>query len=103
MNANVTDYQQYDEVLATNARLLAENIRLTQYIERLEAANTSLHQQFEQEQQEREALVEMGAIMLGEFALWCQKIDALRGKGTPRSVPRIATDNEPRFGVAGVN
>lgn len=62
--------------------------RQLSYIERLEAANSGLHQQFAEEQRERELLVQQGAVMVGEFTEWFQKIDTLRGKGTPRAIQR---------------
>ena len=85
------------QLLGEITALRGQRDTLRSYIERLEAANSTLHLQFADEQTEREALVEQGAIMLGEFSEWFQKINALRGKGTPRAIPRIATDSTPRI------
>lgn len=89
------------QMLGEIEALRGDTARQATYIERLEAANSALTLQFAAEQLERECLVEQGTIMLGEFATWMQKVNALRGRGTPRSVARIATDNSPRFAEAG--
>lgn len=92
------DLARVAELLAPVPDLI---LRQQTFIERLEGAQSALHIQFAEEQLEREALVEQGAVMFGAFTEWFQKINTLRGRGTPRAVPRTATDNTPRFVVAG--
>lgn len=76
-------------------------LRQQTYIERLEGANSALHVQFADEQRERELLVEAMGNALGELGEYFRQANQLRGRGTPRSVARIATDNTPRFVEAG--
>jgi hypothetical protein len=89
------------EAASALARILAPVpdliLRQQTYIERLEGANSALHVQFGEEQLEREALVEAMGSALGELGEYFRQANHLRGRGTPRAIPRTLTDNTPRF------
>ena len=70
------------------------HVRDCRFIERLERANSTLHQSLAEEQRERELLVASVANAMGELSEFFRQANALRGRGTPRSIthepPRIA-------------
>jgi hypothetical protein len=92
------EFARVAELLAPVPDLI---LRQQTYIERLEGANAALCEQFAAEQRERELLVEAFSLTMADAAEFHRRADALRGRGTPRAIPRIATDNTPRFVAAG--
>jgi hypothetical protein len=88
------DLARVAELLAPVPDLI---LRQQTALERMEGVNTALCEQFADEQLQREALEEQGTMMLGEFLAWLAEVRKLRGRGTPRAIPRTATDNSPRF------
>lgn len=79
------------------ASLLEENFRLAQYVERLERANSTAVRSLADEQRERELLVEAVANAMGELSEFFRQANALRGRGTPRSITRDDTHEPPRI------
>ena len=77
-----------------------EGARMTQYIARIEAANTRLHHCLAEEQRERELLVASVGSALGELSEYFRQANRLRGKGTPRDEPHSLT-LERRYDVVG--
>lgn len=98
MLGEITVLRTENERQAADLRAFTQSTaRDLAYIERLEGANSALHVQFADEQRERELLVESMGNALGELGEYFRQANQLRGRGTPRSVARIATDNSPRF------
>jgi hypothetical protein len=95
------DVANYQVLLAARDESLQNirdiHVRDCRFIERLERANSTLHQSLADEQRERELLVASVGNALGELSEFFRQANALRGRDTPRSITRDDTHEPPRI------